>query len=130
MAQPITCDVHERQHLADVLVSQIATGDTMAACGPGYLELCRALVEAADAPEVEASTADALARLEGVVSDAGLPTSPESSAADDQPAEPPTSGARRPENAEPDADATPEPVEAPGRPSEGVGDPVAGEAPA
>lgn len=87
MAQTIHCDVHGRQHPADVLVSQIANGDTMAACFLGYVELARALVadqdvrdaEAvavaarqaassaeADQAEVDATDADAVARLTAI----------------------------------------------------------------
>lgn len=70
MAQPIHCDVHGQDHLADVLVSQLATGDTMAACSAGYLELCRAYVEAAEAAEREATDAAALDQLAGTTAEA------------------------------------------------------------
>lgn len=96
MAQPIHCDVHNREHLADVIVQQIPTGDSFAACADGYVELCRSVVEAADAPEVEATDADALARLDALGSPADPPTSPASSGADDPPAGPPTNDAGGP----------------------------------
>jgi hypothetical protein len=67
MAQAIHCDVHGRDHLADVLVSQIATGDTMAACFLGYVELARALVadsDVRDAAEAASSAADTVAGVD------------------------------------------------------------------
>jgi len=54
MAQTIHCDVHGREHSADVLVSQLANGDTMAACFLGYVELARALVADQDVRDAEA----------------------------------------------------------------------------
>lgn len=91
MASPIHCDVHGQAHLADVLVSQLASGDTMAACSEGYLELCRAFVAQAEAQaaaaEADATAADAADRLEA----AGPLSSGESSDAADQPPGPPTS---------------------------------------
>jgi hypothetical protein len=57
MAQPIHCDAHNREHLADVLVSQIANGDTAAFCFAGYIDVCRALVEDVEAQAAEAARA-------------------------------------------------------------------------
>jgi len=66
MAQTIHCDVHGRSHPADVLVSQIANGDTMAACFAGYVELARALVADAEVRAAELAAAE-LARAAGEV---------------------------------------------------------------
>ena len=75
MAQAIHCDVHGGEHLADVLVSQLANGETMAACSSGYLDLCRAYVAAADQAEAEATDAEATDRLAAVDAPAD-PTAP------------------------------------------------------
>lgn len=115
MAQPITCDVHGRAHPADVLVSQIATGETFAACADGYLDMCRAVVDAADQVEREATDAAALAVLADTEPAEPFPTSGESSGADAPPAEPPTSAAdgrasgKRHRKAAPKAATPPEP---------------------
>lgn len=66
MANAIHCDVHGQAHLADVLVSQLANGETMAACSAGYLELCRAFVAASDQAEADQVAAEAADRLAAV----------------------------------------------------------------
>lgn len=107
MAQTITCDVHGNEHPADVLVSQLTgPGETFAACADGYVEMCRAIVATADQPEVDATDADALARL-GVDPEPNPTEPPESSGEGDPPAEPPTNDVDEPEPTEPDPSATP-----------------------
>lgn len=80
-----TCDVHDGTHYADVLVSKLDTGDTMAVCGPAYLDLCRAMVDASVQAEVDATDAEALARLGVPDETTAFPTPQESSDADDPP---------------------------------------------
>lgn len=38
MAEPIRCDIHGLAHLADVMVTRMANGETFAACDEGYRE--------------------------------------------------------------------------------------------
>lgn len=112
MAQPIHCDAVGPSHLADVMVSRIATGEVTAWCDPDYVEVCRAITAAVDQVEADAAAAEAAKRLAGVQAPgldpdtgsamaaaaegdadalaAAFPTSDGSSAADDPPAEPPT----------------------------------------
>lgn len=80
MAQPVHCDVHNREHLADVMVHQIATGEVFAACGAGFAEWCRMLVDTADQAEADETDADAEARLTGVQRD--MPVDDEAAAAE------------------------------------------------
>ncbi len=77
MAQAIHCDVHGRQHPADVLVSQLANGDTMAACFLGYVELARALVADQDVRDAAAA-----AETAAVAAQAGDPDQAEVDATD------------------------------------------------
>lgn len=114
MAEPIRCDVHNLDHLADVMVVQLANGDTMAACHDGYLALARAFVTAADATEAEAdaTAADAVAALDG--EHPTFPTPEPSSDADAPAPEPPTNGAGGDEPAEAGTDTPEEPIGAPG----------------
>lgn len=68
MAQPVHCDfTGQESHLADVLVSQIANGDTTAWCFTHYVDVCQAVLDTAQAAVAEAAQADqeATARLEG-----------------------------------------------------------------
>ena len=68
MAQPIHCDATGLdQHPADVLISQLATGDTSAWCFPHYVEACQAVIETVRETWAEAAAADTAAadRLEG-----------------------------------------------------------------
>ncbi len=94
MAQTIHCDVHNRSHPADVLISQIANGDTMAACFPGYVELARAIVADAEvraaelaaaalaeaAAPVDADQAEADAAAASALERLGVEPSPEATA--------------------------------------------------
>jgi hypothetical protein len=67
MAQPMHCDWQgHTDALADVLVTQIVTGDTSAWCFPHYVEISRAAVATFDdeVAKVEAADDAALARLE------------------------------------------------------------------
>lgn len=43
MAEPIRCDVHNLDHMADVLVTRMANGETFASCDAGYRERAAAL---------------------------------------------------------------------------------------
>jgi len=74
MAQAVHCD-HQGSdtHLADVLVSQLANGDTTAWCFTHYVDVCQAVLDTVAATEAEAAqaAADANARLEGVTPPAG-----------------------------------------------------------
>lgn len=145
MAEPITCDVHNREHPADVLVSQLANGETFAACMDGYVESARALVALADQAEADANDAPVLDRLAGVTAPADQgeaagelepaagdddvepgaapPTSAESSDVAPAPAGAPTRPARGRASAEAATDATPGAAVAPGGSEAGVGDP-------
>ena len=117
MGQPITCDYQGADpHLADTLVSRIENGETMAWCDAHYIAVCRAIVEAVEQAEADATDADALARL-GDVESADPPTSATSSDAADPQAEPPTNGAGGPEGPEVDAGTTGSPDGAPEPPS-------------
>ena len=69
MAQPIHCDdTANPQHPADVMVSQLANGDTTAWCFTHYVDVCRAVIATVEETVAEAAATDqdALARLEGV----------------------------------------------------------------
>lgn len=94
MAEPIRCDVHNLDHLADVLVTQTANGETFAACHEGYLATCRALVAQVDAAEADATDAAAVAALEDAGPAPEPPTSPASSDVDAPAPERPTKRAR------------------------------------
>jgi len=76
MAQPIHCDAHNREHLADVLVSQIANGDTAAFCFAGYIDVCRALVA-----DVEAQAAEVAKVIEAEAIESGAADQAEADAA-------------------------------------------------
>ena len=86
MAQTMFCDVPEHEHPADVVITRLDDGLTLAVCNAAYVELCRATVdqadtlaaraeaeaaaspaaiEAAEAAEVDAADRDALDRLNG-----------------------------------------------------------------
>jgi len=93
MAHEIHCDVHDRSHLADVMVTQLANGETFAACTAGYAEMCRAIVDAMNAEEQDAAAAEAERHLSHLGPPDPYPTSPASSPADDPAAEPPTNAA-------------------------------------
>lgn len=102
MAQPIQCDAQGEPHLADLIVTRIATGETLAWCDPDYVVVCRAIAEAVDEAERDQAAAEAATRLGAVTAPSVPPTSGESSSAGDPPAEPPMSdgdGPVRPETA-------------------------------
>lgn len=120
MAQPIHCDwTGHLDALADVMVTNMANGDTSAWCFPHYVEVCRATVETFDQGVAEAEAAEVAQRLEGVTPPPDA--EPGSSAGDGEAeAEPSTDepeGAA-PEAAPGDSEAT-EPAAAP--PDLGVG---------
>lgn len=74
MAQPVHCDIQGQEpHLADVLVSQIANGDTTAWCFTHYVDVCQAVLDTARETAAEAARTDqeAEARLEGAQPGAG-----------------------------------------------------------
>lgn len=97
MAQPIQCDLHNLAHLADVLVTRLDDGETVAACDAAYVEMCRQIVEQIDGAEREAADAEALARLGAWPEGVPAPGSPEAEAMlreptdTDDSADPPTS---------------------------------------
>lgn len=122
MANPIYCDVHGQSHVADFLVSRLADGDSIGACGAAYVELCRLVVEQADAPEVAETTEDAVARLEAMGDPTDPPTSPESSDAGDPAPEPPTRRAGGSKSADVGSETSPDPDAALGPSEEPVGD--------
>lgn len=68
MAQPIHCDGPGDQHPADVMLSMLVDGTTMAWCMTHYVDAARMLVEMTDAPGPDDQAAEdaALARLETV----------------------------------------------------------------
>lgn len=74
MAQPIHCDDQANpQHPADVMVSQLANGDTTAWCFTHYVDVCRAVIATVEETVAEAAATDqdALARLEAVEAPTG-----------------------------------------------------------
>ena len=90
MATPIHCDYTDCGELADVMVSRLADGQTLAWCDPHFLAMSVAIAEAAAQAEADATAAQAEERLGGVADPAEPPTSAASSDAGDPPAEPPT----------------------------------------
>ena len=113
MAHDIHCDVHDREHLADVLVTQLADGTTFAACAAGYAAMCQAIVDAANAQEQDDAAAEAERRLGHLGPPDPFPTSPASSPADDPAAEPPTKPADVPESRKRGRNAAPRTIVAP-----------------
>lgn len=77
MAQPIHCDVHNRAHLADVMVTTIQTGEVFAACAAGYVEVARELVAGADQAATEAAEAEAQAEADQAAAEAEAKLEPE-----------------------------------------------------
>lgn len=90
MAQLIRCDYQGCAEIADVLVSRIINGETVAWCDPHYLEMCQAIVGAVAQAEADQAAADAEARLAAAHPPTNPPTSGGSSDADDPPAGRPT----------------------------------------
>lgn len=91
-AQPVHCDIQGQDpHLADVLVSQIANGDTTAWCFTHYVDVCQAVLDTARETAAEAAATDqeAADRLEGVTApDQSAVIEGEPQAAPTGPAEP------------------------------------------
>ncbi len=102
MATPIPCDWEGCTSLADVLISDLEHGEGSGWCGPHYLDVCRQVVRAADdattQAEVDATDAEALARL-GVTDRESDPTAsgPSSDAGD-----PPADDGGTPDEPQPD----------------------------
>ena len=82
----LVCDASGCGGYADVLVSQIANGETVALCGSHYVQACLAVAESQVQSEVDTADAEALARL-------GNPPAP------DFPSPPEPSGAAAPARA-------------------------------
>src|SRR5437868_14011443 len=92
MAQPVHCDMQGTEaHLADVLVSMIANGDTSAWCFTHYLDVCQAALDTATEAAAFAASQDqeAVDRLAGATPGPGEATADETAqAAPTAPAEP------------------------------------------
>jgi hypothetical protein len=61
MAATMYCDVPEHEHPADVIVTRLENGQTLAVCDQAYIELCRAVVAQADAAQADAAATQAAA---------------------------------------------------------------------
>lgn len=89
MATPIPCDFEGCDQLADILISDIANGGGYGWCGPHYLAVARAMIEAADGAaakaEADQADADAVARIEALGDPADPTGSDASSDVDDPP---------------------------------------------
>lgn len=57
------CDASDCPSYADVLVSRIANGDTLAWCDQHFVQMCMAVADSMVQTEVDATDADALTRL-------------------------------------------------------------------
>jgi len=78
----IFCDATDCGTYADVLVSQLANGDTMAWCGTHFVQMCAAVAESTVNAEADEAAAEALTKLgETEAAAAVFPSSPESSSA-------------------------------------------------
>lgn len=75
----IECDWHNREHPADVMVSQLKNGETFAACQDGFLAFCIGMVENAAEAEATETAEEANRKLDQLAGEAGFPSSPESS---------------------------------------------------
>lgn len=110
MATPIPCDYTDCPAPADMLVSDLTNGDGFGWCGPHYMAVIRAMVEAADdaasTAEAQAATDEAVARLERLAA------------------------APDPTGSEPSSDAGEAPAESPGTPDDGGGDQDSSDGPA
>lgn len=118
MAGPLYCDATDCGEFADVIVSRIANGDTMAWCDPHFVQMCQAVADSMVQAEVDATDAEALARLGAEAdaevfpssttsSDAGDPAAGQPLPPDSEPAEP-----DRGEDGETDASEAPRAVPA------------------
>jgi hypothetical protein len=84
----IECDMHNREHPADVMVSRFANGETFAACDAAFIEFCIGIAGMASQAEADATDADALRRLGEPVGEQEFPTSVATSSAAEAEAEP------------------------------------------
>lgn len=84
MAGPLYCDAGDCGGYADVLVSQIADGTTLAWCNSHFVQMCAAIAESTVQAEADDAAAEALARLGAEPEAEAFPTSSESSDAGDQ----------------------------------------------
>lgn len=115
----IECDMHNREHPADVMFTRMANGETVAACEDGFVEFCVGIARMAADAEAQATDDEAVARLDAVAPPPEFPTSPEWSGEDVPAAELPTqpdSGPDVPEVAPvttPDEPEPPQPARAP-----------------
>lgn len=96
MAGPLYCDATDCGEFADVIVSRIANGETMAWCDPHFVQMCQAVADSMVQAEVDATDAEALARLGGEADPEVFPTSTSSSVAGD-----PAAGQPSPPDSEP-----------------------------
>lgn len=67
MAQTILCDYTGCGELADVIVSNLENGETVAWCGPHYIEAAIAIADSVANGEADQAAAAAESALEGVV---------------------------------------------------------------
>lgn len=63
MAQPIQCDPHNGEHLADWIVVHIENGETLGYCNAAYAELMIATAGAIAQAEADQAAAEAEAKL-------------------------------------------------------------------
>lgn len=87
MANPLHCDATDCPDWADVLVSRIANGETLAWCDAHFVQMCEAVASAAAQPEADEADAEALRRLGAAADAEAFPSSVASSDADDPPGE-------------------------------------------
>ena len=113
MAQPLTCDATDCTAYADVLVSRLANGETLAWCDPHFVQMCQAVADSLVQAEVDETDAEALRRLGADADPATFPTPPESSGGDDRAAGPPTQPDSAPERPDAAMETTPDPIAAP-----------------
>jgi len=120
MAQAIHCDGEGHlEVLADVMVSNLANGDTSAWCFAHYVDVSRALVDTFDQAVAEKEAAEVAARLEGITPPEGSDQAPDAGGSE-VPAELPADDPEGTATAElPGGPEAPEPAPAP--PDLGVG---------
>jgi len=104
----IECDLHNREHLADVLFTRLANGETVGACEAGFVQFCQGIAALAADAEATAADDDALARLDGVTAPEAFPTPPTWSGGDDPEAELPSQPDSGPDDPEADQVTTPD----------------------
>jgi len=94
----IECDMHGREHPADVMFTRIANGETVAACESGFVEFCVGIASMAADAEAQETDNDAVARLDAVAPAPDFPSSREWSSEGT-----PAAGQPMPPDSEPDA---------------------------